>query len=109
MGAEDNGTSITRRELAAELRAARAEDRNETVRAITTAVAPVVDHIQKLESGEFTPAFKAGILTAVDEQRGQSAAFRQVVTDILDKKASNNWLLRSNKLTAVSVLGVLAF
>lgn len=85
-GDSTNGTPITRRELALELRASRAEDREETTKVIKDALRPVLRRFEEHDRGEFGPGFTAGILKVVAEDR------------------THGWLLRSNKAAVTSVL-----
>jgi len=79
--------------LRAEIRAARAEDRNEFFMELDKRLKPVHDHIAAINRGEFTDGFKAGILRVVGEQ------------------VVSRWTMKANKAvvyTAIVALATLA-
>lgn len=81
-----NGSDLTVGLLRAEIRAARAEDRNDFLAALATQFKPVTDHINAINAGEFPDGMKRGIVAVVEEEK------------------SGLWLLRSNRASVVVVM-----
>lgn len=78
--------------LRAEIRAARAEDRNEILAALDERLKPVNEHVAAINRGELSPGLKAGIVAVVEEEKAGS------------------WILRSNKAVVWGVgLALLSF